>query len=140
MQSKKRSSDAVMKRALQISEQRYKRLFKDSPVAHFEVDATDLEHHISELKQSGIKDFRTFFSTHPEEINKCISGIKIVDANRASMDLLECSNVSECNMYLRGQFLMQQKNFLGEAFALRSEKKTEYTFNMKLQTAKGTMR
>ncbi|WP_229590904.1 PAS domain-containing sensor histidine kinase [Pseudodesulfovibrio sediminis] len=69
-------------------ETRYRTLFEDSPISLWEEDLSDLKQYFEELKAQGITDFREYFYNHPESLNTCASLIKVVDVNKATLDLL----------------------------------------------------
>jgi PAS domain S-box-containing protein len=73
--------------ALRENEQRYRSLFDDSPVTIFEEDFSAVKTFIDELKQSGVKDFREFLNTNPDELKRIIRSIKITDMNKEAEKL-----------------------------------------------------
>ena len=76
-----------VEKTLQDSEERFRRLFEDSPVSLWEEDFSDLRTYIDSLKISEVKDLRTYFENHPESLARCAEMIRIVDVNKATMDL-----------------------------------------------------
>ncbi|MBI5826025.1 MAG: PAS domain S-box protein [Chloroflexi bacterium] len=84
---RKRAEDA-----LQESERRYRILFEDSPVAIWEDDFSDAKKYLDGLKQQGVTDFKTYFTTHPEVAVKCIQMIKILDVNSAALQMYKAAS------------------------------------------------
>jgi len=70
------------------SERRYRGLFEHSPVSLWEEDFSQVKCHIEELRQSGVTDFRAFFTDHPELVIELVSEIKVLDVNAATLALM----------------------------------------------------
>ncbi|MHA2345452.1 MAG: PAS domain-containing sensor histidine kinase, partial [Candidatus Hodarchaeales archaeon] len=73
--------------ALQESEERYRSLFEESPVALCEEDLTDLSQYFMDLRNQGITDFQSYFDLHPEELKGLPLLIKVLDVNSACLKL-----------------------------------------------------
>ncbi|MFX0072110.1 MAG: PAS domain S-box protein, partial [Candidatus Hermodarchaeota archaeon] len=80
---------------LKESEVRYRGLFENSPISLWEEDFSEGKKYIDSLKESGIKDFRSYFKTHPEEIKKLAKLVKIIDVNQATLKLYKAKNKEE---------------------------------------------
>ncbi|MGB9301009.1 MAG: PAS domain S-box protein, partial [Anaerolineae bacterium] len=74
-------------KALRAGERRYRELFENSPIALWEEDASEVKRYVDELRASGVKDCRAYLESHPEEVHKCASLVKVLDVNRATLDL-----------------------------------------------------
>jgi PAS domain S-box-containing protein len=74
-------------RELQDSEKRYRSLFEDSPISVWEEDFSRVKKYIDRLRASGVTDFRTYFERHPRAVIKCADLVKVVDVNKASLEL-----------------------------------------------------
>ncbi len=84
-------------RALRKSEERFRYLFENSPVALWEEDFSALYDYLQELKKSGIKTktLRSYFKKHPEAIQECAKRVKVIDVNRAVLKLHQAENKEE---------------------------------------------
>ena len=69
------------------SERRYRSLFENSPIPLWEEDCSGLNAHLDALRQSGVTDFRAYFMAHPEENGRCAALVRVLDANRAALEL-----------------------------------------------------
>ncbi len=78
--------------ALHQSERRYRSLFENCPVALWEEDFSGVKRHIDELGAKGVRDFRSWFAAHPEEVAYCSRLVKVLDVNRAALRLFEAKN------------------------------------------------
>jgi two-component system cell cycle sensor histidine kinase/response regulator CckA len=57
--------------SLFTSEQRYRLLFENMPIAIWEEDFSHVRNHLIALKQKGIVDFRAYFADHPQAVAEC---------------------------------------------------------------------
>ncbi len=69
------------------SEARYRSLFEDSPVSLWEEDFSAVKLQLDALRDEGIEDFRAYFASHPQTVLECIALVKIVDVNKATLNL-----------------------------------------------------
>ena len=81
--------------SLRSSEKRYRALFEYSPISLWEEDLSQVKKHIEDLRDNGFNDFRKFFSEHPEEVLHYISMIKVLDVNKATLDLYQADSKEE---------------------------------------------
>jgi PAS domain S-box-containing protein len=82
-------------RKLIDSEERYRNLFENSPIALFEQDFSELKSYLNTLKDSGIVDFEKYFDENPEEILNCGSMIKIIDVNKKALEIYKVNSIEE---------------------------------------------
>ena len=45
------------------------------------------KHYLEDLRHRGITDFRVFTDVHPEFVQRCMSEIRVIDINQATLDL-----------------------------------------------------
>lgn len=72
--------------ALQQSEYRYRTLFYDSPIPHWEVDLSAVIARIDDLEARGLDDFRAHLTEDPEEALRWLSSARILSVNKATLD------------------------------------------------------
>ncbi|HAV78527.1 MAG TPA: hypothetical protein DCX53_14355 [Anaerolineae bacterium] len=80
--------------ALQDSQERYKDLFENSPISLWEEDFSEVKSFFEELRSKGVTDFQEYFDKHPESVKKCADLVKILDVNRASLELMQVNDKS----------------------------------------------
>jgi len=80
--------------ALQERERRYRSLFEDSPVALFEEDFSEVKQRLDRLRQEGVTDFHAFFKAHPQLVAECAALVRVVDANKAAVELFQAEEKS----------------------------------------------
>ncbi|HET7142878.1 MAG TPA: PAS domain S-box protein, partial [Anaerolineales bacterium] len=69
------------------SEERYRSLFEDSPIALWEEDFSAVKNRLEALREQGVTDFNEYFNLHPQAVNECASLVKILDINKATIKL-----------------------------------------------------
>ena len=79
---RKRTEDA-----LRESEERYRALFEDTPVAIWEEDFSQAKQYLDSLKQQGVTDFHAYFESHPEEVAICAALVKILNVNKSALQM-----------------------------------------------------
>ena len=86
----KQSAEAVHK-----SNERYRGLFEDSPISLWEEDFSAVKKVLEALKQNGVTDIHAFLAAHPEVVTECASLVRVVDVNRATLDLFGARSKEE---------------------------------------------
>jgi PAS domain S-box-containing protein len=76
-----------MEEALREGEARYRTLFEDSPIALWEWDLSALKEHVDSLRASGVTDFRALVGDDTEEVARCMSRVKVLSVNKATLEL-----------------------------------------------------
>jgi PAS domain-containing protein len=84
-------NDFTYKNQLEIkskeSEERFRILFNESPVALWVQDISDMRGAIEEIKNSGVKDFKEYIESNPRAVNEILRKSKILDVNNAALAL-----------------------------------------------------
>ncbi len=84
---------------LRQSESRYRSFFENSPISLWEEDFSEVKAYIERLRKSGVKDFRRYFVNHTSEVSACAGMVKVLDINKATMQLY---NVDSKKDFLAG--------------------------------------
>ena len=71
---------------LRIDEERYRRLFEDSPFPMWEEDFSEIRRYLDSLSASGIADVPAYLRANRAAIEECIRRVRILDVNRAARD------------------------------------------------------
>jgi PAS domain S-box-containing protein len=80
---------------LRESERRYRALFDDMPVAVWEDDLSELHKYLDSLKEQNIRDFHKYFETHPEELVRSRRLVRILNVNKAAVELYQARSKEE---------------------------------------------
>ncbi|MFI5450248.1 MAG: PAS domain S-box protein [Candidatus Bathyarchaeia archaeon] len=125
-------------RELGESEEKYRELFEACPVSLWEEDFSVVKHFFDELRQRGVSNFGDYFANHPEDIGKCASQVRVLNVNKATLDLYGAKSVNEIIGGL-GDVLTGKANrisFSGELVAF-AEGKKYYSAEMENRTMRG---
>jgi PAS domain S-box-containing protein len=90
--SERRRAQAEVDAAAEVlrnSENRYRNLFEESPLSLWEEDLSELKKYFDALRESGVQDFRSHFAQHPESLARCQELIRVIDVNKATLQLFK---------------------------------------------------
>jgi len=88
--------------ALQQNEQRYRTLFENSPISIWEEDFSDVKLLLDKLRKSGVIDLENYISQNPWFVSNSIQQVKIIDVNRASLQLHKVADKAHLREILNG--------------------------------------
>jgi diguanylate cyclase (GGDEF)-like protein len=80
------------RRELAASEAFARCLFEDSPASLWVEDFSAVKRLLDDLRWQGIEDFRVFTDVHPEFVERCMQEIRVIDVNRATIELFGAPN------------------------------------------------
>ncbi|HQP30252.1 MAG TPA: PAS domain S-box protein, partial [Deltaproteobacteria bacterium] len=81
--------------ALRESRSRFENLFHDSPISLWELDLSQVKRFIDDLGSRGVRDFRTFFDDHPEDIFQAAGLVEVRDVNPKTFEIYGVSSRAE---------------------------------------------
>jgi diguanylate cyclase (GGDEF)-like protein len=119
------------------SEDRYRLLFKSTPIALIERDASRLKVYLEELRQSGIHDFSAYLQANPQETIHCVGMIRTVDFNEAFMELIEAKDRDELTQGLMPVHPSEVNRFAREVILMIAEGNLAQEREETLLTLKG---
>ncbi|MBL7965885.1 MAG: PAS domain S-box protein [Prolixibacteraceae bacterium] len=125
---------------LKISEEKYRDIFKNSPVGIWEEDFSKVKERFVFLKNSGVNNFRKFLDSNPSEIRYLASLVKVLSVNNVSLKMLGC-NTKEQFVETLNNFLIEESMpvFKEEMIALEAGER-HYECEIPVLTAKGQKR
>jgi len=77
------------KKSLAESERYARGLFEHAPVSLWVSDFSMIRKLLTELRDHGISDFRSFTDVHPEFVERCLNEVRIIDVNHHTLALFE---------------------------------------------------
>jgi diguanylate cyclase (GGDEF)-like protein len=80
------------RRREQTNRQYAQAMFDHSPVSLWMEDFSSIKKLIDDVRDRGIEDFRVFMDVHPEFVHQCMSEIRVIDVNQATLDLFRASD------------------------------------------------
>lgn len=70
-----------------LGEDRYRRVFENSPVSIGEEDFSGVKTVLDRLRHEGVTDLDSYLTGHPETVSECAGLIRLIDLNRAALQL-----------------------------------------------------
>jgi PAS domain S-box-containing protein len=126
--------------ALQVSENRFRTLFEDSPVALWEEDFSAVKQAIEALKETGVSDLETHFAENPQEVRRLLSKIEIINFNQAVLDLGGATSKEELIEKLPSLSTEREMEVWKEQFVALSEGATSYRTESSNRTLQGEIK
>ena len=84
----------LAEQALAESEYRFRHLIESAPVGIWQEDYTKTKVFIETLRASGVTDFRAHFQQHPDDLDRAIDLIEVVDLNQGVLDIYKASDMT----------------------------------------------
>ncbi len=85
---KKAEKEAKRKQA------KYRSLFENSPVGIWEEDFSELKNYLDKLKRDK-NDLKSYFEENPEEVQKCLNMIELIDVNEYALEFYNANTKEE---------------------------------------------
>lgn len=89
---------------LQESEQYARDLFEHSPVSLWVEDFSAVKRLLDEVRERGIRDFRTFLKVHPEFVTRCMQEIRVIDVNQQTLEMFGAHSKADLLQHLSKVF------------------------------------
>ncbi len=84
-----------VKDILEMNDSYNRSLFEESPVSLWVEDFSGVVEYLNNLKKKDIKDFPLYLDQHPEVFVECISLLRIVDVNQATLKMYLASSIKD---------------------------------------------
>jgi len=108
------------------SEKRYRALFDQSPIIIWEEDFSDIKDYIDKLKADGIKDFRSYFNSYPDEIRHIGEMMRVTDINQKSVEFYGAESKQDLITELSTYFTEESWSVFREEIIALSEGHTVF--------------
>lgn len=80
---------------LKESEEELRAVFEHTPISFWLEDFSAVKDYFDFLRDKGVSDIESYFKQYPEELEKCVQGIKISDINQATVELHQARNKNQ---------------------------------------------
>ncbi len=97
------------------SEDRYRRIFDTAGVSIWEEDVSAVKLAIDQLRARGVADVEEYLLTHPEFVGECMSRVRILDVNPATLRMFGAADKSQLQESLEKGFLPETRAVFGNA-------------------------
>lgn len=123
--------------SLRESEERFRNLFEHSPVSLWWEDHSEIKKHIDQLRAAGVEDFKTYFQIHPDEVAKCVTMLKVIAVNEATLQLYEAKSKEDLLEGLVKIFRKESYRVFTEELIALTAGKTVFECEASTQTLTG---
>jgi signal transduction histidine kinase len=94
---------------LRESEERYRELFDDSPVAIWEEDWSRIKQMLDDLAWGGVKDLRGYFNSHRDQLRTAYDLAKVTEVSRATVDIYRAASKEELLRWCLAAFVIDEE-------------------------------
>ena len=123
--------------ALRESEERFRKIFEDSPISLWEEDFSAVKRQIDRLRNSGVGDFRKYFREHAGEVADFMALVRLVEVNKATLQIYQAASKEELLGNLGAVFGKQSYGVFAEEIIALAEGKTLFESEAITQTLAG---
>lgn len=112
---------AVSERTMELSESESKLrlVFENSPVSLWHEDFSQVKERIDVLRKEGVEDLQAYFENNAHAVAECLSLVKILNVNLATLQLHDAKSKNELTASLAGTFREESyRAFRDELIAL----------------------
>lgn len=120
-------------------EERYRAIFETAKVSLWEEDFSDLIEDLNKLRESGIKDYKSFFQKNPEKVSELIKKIKVLDVNQETVRLYKANSKEELLGSLEKVFAPESFPVLIDQLMSMARGRRYFESEMNARTLKGDL-
>jgi PAS domain S-box-containing protein len=100
LEARRRAGYRRAEELVRESEQRYRMLFENSPIALCEMDLSRVKIYLDQLVSNGAVDILTYFSENPGQALEVVGLARVLDVNQTALGLYHADNKQELLAYL----------------------------------------
>ena len=131
---------AKTEKALKASEARLRTLFENSPVSLWEEDHSEVRRWFEARRSEGVVDLAAYYDEHPHAVRQCMALVRVLDVNRATLDLFQARSKIELLEGLEACFGESSQRVFRDMLILLSEGARHMSAEMEMLTLKGEVR
>ena len=114
-------------RRLGESQDRYRSLFEDSPVAVWEEDLSEVRRRMDEMVAAGVRDLQGHLRRHPELLRELTEAIRVTDVNQRAVEVYEASHKEELLSGVTSVLAEESFASMADEFVAVAERKSSLT-------------
>jgi PAS domain S-box-containing protein len=123
--------------ALSRSRRRYQRIFEAAGVSIWDEDFTAVRAALDELRAAGIHDFVAYFAHNPEEVERFIALVRVVDVNETTLRMFGALDKRTLLQSLNAVFTPETRGVFAQELVALAEGRTTFEAESVLQTLHG---
>lgn len=118
----------------------YQKLFLESPISICLGDGSDCLEYLNKLQLQDVKDYQRYFAEHAEFVDECLSLFKILDVNKAILELFKAKDKGALYDYLTQVMSKEMRSVFREAMIAVAENKSDFRKEINIHTLSGSER
>ena len=123
--------------ALSRSRRRYQRIFESAGVSIWDEDFTAVRAGLDELRASGVRDFAAYFRERPDEVDRYIRLVRIVDVNEATLRMFDAKDKAHLLESLTSVFTHETRPVFAQELTALAEGRLRFEAETVLRTLRG---
>jgi PAS domain S-box-containing protein len=123
--------------ALTRSRMRYQRIFESAGVSIWDEDFTAVRAALDELRASGVRDFADYFAQHPDEVERYIGLVRVVDVNETTLRMFGATDKQALLDSLGSVFVPETREVFAQELIALAEGRTTFEAESVLRTLHG---
>jgi len=123
--------------ALSRSRRRYQRIFEAAGVSIWDEDFTAVRAALDELRASGVRDFATYFAHRPDEVERCMGLVRVVDVNETTLRMFGASDKRALLASLNTVFTPEARDIFAQELVSLAEGHSGFEAESVLRTLHG---
>lgn len=108
-------------------EDRYRFLFQNAPISFWEEDMSAIKKYFDDLTANGVEDLSVYFKENPQEAVKCVFMTRIIDVNRATLEMYKADNKPEFLSDVKRVFTTESNHIYTDEIIALAEGKTFFS-------------
>jgi PAS domain S-box-containing protein len=123
--------------ALTRSRRRYQRIFETAGVSIWDEDFTAVRAALDELRASGVRDFAAYFAQHPDEVERYIGLVRVIDVNETTLRMFGATDRRALLESLKTVFTPEASAVFAQELVALAEGRTTFEGESVLRTLHG---
>lgn len=122
---------------MQLSEQRFKGLFEDSPISIWEIDLSAVRTAYEQKIAEGVTDFENYIQEHQDFLENCINSQHIVNVNKTTLKYFNVVDIEELRDSILKLFTPSAIQMVGRKFLSLANGKLFFEAELEMRTFDG---
>ncbi len=123
--------------AISRSRRRYQRIFESAGVSIWDEDFTAVRAELDQLRASGVRDFAAYFAEHPDEVERFIGLVRVVDVNQTTLRMFGATDKQALLASLTSVFTPETRDVFAQELVALAEGQTTFEAESVLRTLHG---